>query len=114
MFCKERVMDFRKQAGDSYKRLAANVQNIVGADNMKVYMPQVATALNWTAFNDGNPEARNRHGMEDRVNDLIKIQDMISSFIEYNMLRSYDDLIKVLRMEWAKRWSPKVLRDRKP
>lgn len=112
-FCSDRMLDFRNEAGDAYKRLSASVQKLIENDqslNMRKCMEKVAEALNWIVFNSHESEMRNQHGDEKKMEELFRLEQKLSDLIEDDFITTYDSLITYMRAQYVKKRTPQCFK----
>jgi hypothetical protein len=107
-FVHDKMIEYRKKAGDEYNVLGAAVQKIVAKDFMKVAMPKVAKALNWIVFNCHEPGIRNRVGDEEKQRELSALERKIVDLIDEEFITDYAQLVNYLRKMYIKKNCPKV------
>lgn len=105
-FVYDKMIDYRNKAGDAYKTLATNVQKLVGSNFMPIAMRRIGEAINWIIFNCHEKELRNKFGNEEKQNELYQFEIKVATLIDEGFITSYDNLIKYLRNQYAKRHKP--------
>ncbi len=105
-FVYDKMIDYRNKAGDAYKTLATNVQKLVGSNFMPIAMRRIGEAINWITFNCHEKELRNKFGNEEKQNELYQFEIKVATLIDEGFITSYDNLIKYLRNQYAKRHKP--------
>ena len=105
-FVYDNMIEYRKKAGDAYRKLATNVQKIVGKNFMPVAMQKIGEALNWVVFNCNEKEARNKFGDESKQNELYQFEIKVADLIDDGFITSYDGLIQYLRKQYFKHNKP--------
>ena len=105
-FVYDKMIDYRNKAGDAYKTLATNVQKLVGSNFMPSAMKHIGEAINWIIFNCHEKDLRNKFGSEEKQNELYQFEIKVSTLIDEGFITSYDDLIKYLRSQYARRHKP--------
>ena len=105
-FVYDKMIDYRNKAGDAYKTLATNVQKLVGSNFMPIAMRRIGEAINWIIFNCHEKDLRNKFGSEEKQNELYIFEIKVATLIDEEFITSYDDLIKYLRNQYARRHKP--------
>jgi len=105
-FLSDKMIHFRNLSGDAYKTLATNVQKLVGSNFMPIAMRRIDEAVNWIIFNCHEKELRNKFGNEEKQNELYQFEIKVATLIDEGFITSYDNLIKYLRNQYAKRHKP--------
>ena len=105
-FVYDKMIDYRNKAGDAYKTLATNVQKLVGSNFMPIAMRRIGEAINWIIFNCHEKDLRNKFGSEEKQNELYQFEIKVATLIDEGFITSYDDLIKYLRNQYARRYKP--------
>ena len=105
-FVYDKMIDYRNKAGDAYKTLATNVQKLVGSNFMPIAMRRIGEAINWIIFNCHEKDLRNKFGSEEKQNELYQFEIKVATLIDEGFITSYDDLIKYLRSQYARRHKP--------
>ena len=105
-FVYDKMIDYRNKAGDSYKTLATNVQKLVGSNFMPIAMRRIGEAINWIIFNCHEKDLRNKFGSEEKQNELYLFEIKVATLIDEGFITNYDDLIKYLRNQYARKHKP--------
>ena len=105
-FVYDKMIDYRDKAGDAYKTLATNVHKLVGNNFTPTAMKYIGEAINWIIFNCHEKELRNKFGSEEKQNELYQFEIKVATLIDEGFITSYDDLIKYLRNQYARRHKP--------
>ena len=105
-FVYDKMIYFRNLSGDAYKILAMNVQKLVGSNFMPSAMKHIGEAINWIIFNCHEKDLRNKFGSEEKQNELYQFEIKVATLIDEGFITSYDDLIKYLRSQYARRHKP--------
>lgn len=108
-FVYDQMIQYRKDAGDAYKRLSSAVSLIVSSDMMRPSMKKVAEAINWIVFGKHETEIRNKHGEEKLQKELFDLERKVAELIEDGFIRNYDQLVNYLRKTWQKKHLPPIL-----
>ena len=108
-FVSDEMIRYRNDAGDAYKMLCASIQKIVPKSFMPIAMKKIGEALNWCVFNSHEKLLRNKHGNELKQRELYMLEQKVSDLIEDGFILKYDQVVDYLRMQYRKRWEPKVL-----
>lgn len=105
-FIYDKMIEYRNKAGDAYKLLATNVQKVVDANFMPIAMRRIGEAINWIIFNCHEKDLRNKFGSEEKQNELYQFEIKVATLIDEGFITSYDELIKYLRSQYARRNKP--------
>jgi len=105
-FVYDKMIDYRNKAGDAYKILAKNVQKLVGSNFMPPAMKHIGEAINWIIFNCHEKDLRNKFGSEEKQNELYLFEIKVATLIDEEFITSYDDLIRYLRNQYARKHKP--------
>lgn len=101
-FVHDQLLDFRNDAGDQYKELAAAMKKLPDPNYIKM-----AQSLNYVVFNNHERDKRNK-GTEQQLNDLNYLQRKMSDLINDGVIQNFQEYLKMMRLEWSKRYA-KVL-----
>ena len=94
----------RNVAGEAYKDMCSSVCSIVrGEDNVSDRIRSVAKAINYIVFNEHKDGIRN-FASQKQLNDIIKIENSISTIIDGGFVKDFASLRCYLGNEWKKRW----------
>ena len=105
-FLSDQMIYFRNLSGDAYKTLAMNVQKLVGSSFIPSAMKHIGEAINWIIFNCHEKDLRNKFGSEEKQNELYQFEIKVATLIDEGFITNYDDLIKYLRSQYARRHKP--------
>ena len=109
-FVYDRMLEYRNEAGESYKELSGAMKRIVPSAFMPRAMAKIGEALNWCVFNAHEKELRNKHGDEKKQMELFTFTRKVAALINEGFLRSYDDVLAYLRKQYFIMNSPKVFK----
>ena len=99
-FVYDRMLEYRNEAGESYKELSGAMKKIVPSTFMPKAMAKIGEALNWCVFNAHEKELRNKHGDEKKQMELFTFTRKVASLINEGFLRSFDDVLAYLRRQY--------------
>lgn len=108
-FVHDKLVEYRNEAGDSYKTLSSAILNIVGKDEMPKAMSSIAKSLNYVIYNNHEPQLRNKYADELLMKNLCELQIDIAKLINFGFINSYDQLRNFLRKRWIEKWQPNIL-----
>lgn len=96
----------RNVAGDAYIKMCSAIYGMVDnnqRDNFKDVIASIAKAINYIVFNDHQDGIRNS-ASKDQLNDIITLENNISTLVEDGFIKTYPDLMQYLREKWVKVW----------
>lgn len=108
-FVHDKLVEYRNEAGDSYKALSSAVSNIVPKDEMQKVMPFIGKAINYVIYNNHEAKLRNKYADELLMKNLCELQIDIAKLINFGFINSYDQLRNFLRKRWLEKWQPNIL-----
>lgn len=108
-FVHDKLVEYRNEAGDSYKTLSSAILSIVGKDEMPKAMSSIAKALNYVIYNNHEAQMRNKYADELLLKNLCELQIDIAKLINFGFINSYDQLRNFLRKRWLEKWQPNIL-----
>lgn len=104
-FVHDKLVEYRNEAGDSYKMLSAAVSRIVPKEEMPKAMASVARALNYVIYNNHEKQLRNKHADELSMRDMCELQKDIAKLISFGFINSYEQLRNFLQKRWIEKWN---------
>lgn len=108
-FVYDQLIQYRNEAGDTYKEMATQIASISKSQNVTINIRNVATALNHIVYGRHEKELRNKSAEEQSMRELLKLQTKVSELIKDGFIRSYEQLINYLRKVWTEKYQPKEL-----
>ena len=108
-FVYDQLIQYRNDAGDTYKEMAAQIASISKKGEMAANITKVAIALNHIVFGKHEREMRNKQAEEESMRELLKLQIKFSELIKEGFIKTYDQLINYLRKIWMEKYQPKEL-----
>lgn len=109
-FCYDKMVEYRKDAGDAYRRMSEAVAMIVKKEFLRTSICKVSEAVNWIVFNNHYENIRNDHGTEEKMKELYEMEKRVADLILDGFIHSYDELIKYLRELYQRKYTPKALK----
>lgn len=109
-FCYDKMVEYRKDAGDAYRRMSEAVAMIVKKEFLRTSICKVSEAVNWIVFNNHYENIRNDHGTEEKMKELYEMEKRVADLISDGFIHSYDELIKYLRELYQRKYTPKALK----
>jgi hypothetical protein len=106
-FVYDELIKFRNDAGDAYREMSAAVAKITPKKEIPVAISKIAQGLNYICFGEHEKEIRNRQG-EDKMKELVKLEQEITLLINVGHLRSFQDLHAYLQNKWRNKYQPAV------
>lgn len=107
-FVHDQLIKNRHEAGDGHKILASQVGKIVNKQFMKVAMTNISTGINHIIYGRHERNIRNKEATETYLTALRDLQKKVTMLIDEGFLRSYEDVLKYLRLTWQKENQPKI------
>ena len=109
-FVYDQMIKYRNEAGDAYRELGSSVQKIVPRNSMKKDMKKIGEALNWVIFNNHTQGMRNKVGEENKQRELYELEHKVSDLINDGFIRSCEQIICYLRVQYTKRNYPAIFK----
>lgn len=109
-FCYDKMVEYRKDAGDAYRRMSEAVAMIVKKEFLRTSICKVSEAVNWIVFNNHYENIRNDHGTEEKMKELYEMEKRVADLISDGFIHNYDELIKYLRELYLRKYTPKALK----
>lgn len=107
-FVYDELIKNRNEAGDGHKTLAKQVVKIVNKQFMPVAMQTISKGLNHIVYGRHERNIRNKEANENYLKLLTDLENKIEMLIDEGFLRSYEDVLKYLRLTWQKENQPKI------
>lgn len=108
-FVYDQLIKFRNEAGDTYKDLTSAISRLVGKEKLTSCIQDVARGINFCVFGDHERNIRNKKAEEELMQELVEMQKKIIMLINEGFLRSFEDVMKYLRLSWRKKYEPRIL-----
>lgn len=99
-FVHDQMIEYRRKAGDAYKDLAFQVQNLVGKNMIGLCMIKIAIGINWVIFGQHYRDVRNDFGTEERMNELFALEHHIARLIEEGFIKNFGEVMSYLRRKY--------------
>lgn len=110
-FIYDELIKNRHEAGDGHKILAKQIGKIVNKQFMPVAMQTISKGLNHIVYGRHERNIRNKEANESYLKSLRDLENKITMLIDEGFLRSYEDILKYLRLTWQKENQPKIFND---
>jgi len=108
-FVYDQLIQFRIEAGDTYREMAAEIARISRKQDVTHNITNVARAINIIVYGKHQREIRNKEAEEQSMRDLVKMQIKVTELIREGFIKTYADLIGYLRRIWIDRNQPAEL-----
>lgn len=108
-FVYDQLIQYRNEAGDTYKEMAVQIARISKKSDIPVNISSIASALNHIVYGRHEREIRNKSAEEQSMRELLKLQIKVSELIKEGFIKNYDQLINYLRKIWTEKYQPKEL-----
>lgn len=108
-FVHDKLIEYRNDAGNSYKQLSSAISLIVTKEEMPRTMSSVAKAMNYIIYNNHEKLLRNKLADELSLKDLCELQRDVAKLINFGFISSYSQLRNFLRNMWCNKWHQRVL-----
>lgn len=105
-FVYDQLIQFRIEAGDTYKEMAASIASISKKSDVTANITSVARALNHIVYGAHEREMRNKKAEEETMRELVKLQIKVSELINEGFIKTYEQLINYLRKSWVNKYQP--------
>lgn len=95
----------RNEAGDAYIEMCSAISKMTDAkgEEFRGLIKGVAKAINFIIFNE-HYEGRRNYASSNELDQIVRLEIIISTLINDGFIKTYDDLVEYLRKEWKKRW----------
>lgn len=101
MWLTDKLILNRIEAGDRYNMLSRAVATLPDPDYVKM-----AKGLNWIVFNKHETMIRNK-ATQDQLKELEMLQAGLAFYIEMGDVKTFGDLLKLMRRKWIDKWGKK-------
>jgi len=108
-FVYDQLIKYRNEAGDTYRDLSSSVSILVSKKKLPGCIKDIARGINHCVFGDHERNIRNKKAEESLMIELVEIQKKVTMLIDEGFLKSFDDVMKYLRMTWRKKYEPRIL-----
>lgn len=108
-FVYDQLIQYRIEAGDSYREMAAQIAKISKKQDIASNITNTARAINIIVYGTHEKQIRNKHAEEQSMRDLVKMQIKITELIKEGFINSYASLLNYLRRIWVEKYQPKEL-----
>lgn len=103
-FVRDKMLEYRDDAGEAYKALASAVARIVPEGRMREVMSTVARGINYVLWNAHSDGERNRHATDEEMRRLHGYERHLAATIDDGFIRSEEALLGHLRRQWRRKW----------
>lgn len=103
-FVRDKMLEYRDDAGEAYKALSSAVARVVPADRMRAVMATVAKGINYVLWNAHSDGERNLHATDGDMRRLHEYERHLAATIDDGFIRSEEELVGHLRRQWGRRW----------
>lgn len=98
------LIKFRNAAGDAYINMCKQISTIIeNKSDFQECIKRVAKGINYIVFNYHEDGYRN-NATSDQLDEIVLIENIISSNIDDGYIKDFNDLIKFLGNKWRKKW----------
>lgn len=108
-FVYDQLIQYRIEAGDSYREMADQIASISKKQDIPSNIPNIARAINIIVYGSHEKQMRNKHAEEKSMRELVKMQIKVTELIKEGFIKSYDSLLDYLRKTWTEKYQPKEL-----
>lgn len=105
-FVYDQLIQYRNDAGDSYKTMASAICTIVPKGNQAKAIAEISKANNYIIFGNHAKEIRNKEAEEKTMRSLDELQKDITKLIDDGFISNYESLMAYLRNKWKKAYQP--------
>lgn len=103
-FVRDKMLEYRDDAGEAYKALASAVARIVPEGRMREVMSTVARGINYVLWNAHSDGERNLHATDEEMRRLHEYERHLAATIDDGFIRSEEALLGHLRRQWRRKW----------
>lgn len=108
-FVYDQLIQYRNDAGDSYKEMASAICKIVPKGEQAKAIKEISMANNHIVYGTHEKEIRNKHAEEGKIKQLDELQTDIVKLITDGFISNYDSLLNYLRRKWTQKHQPKFI-----
>lgn len=99
-FVSDKMLEYRDKAGDAYREMASELQNLVGKDFIHVAIKRVAIGINHVIFGTHYKQVRDDYGTEDKMNELFDLEHKIAFLIKEGFIKDIEEVMSFLRKKY--------------
>lgn len=108
-FVYDQLIQYRNDAGDSYKEMTSAICKIVPKGEQAKAIKEISMANNHIVYGTHEKEIRNKHAEEGKIKQLDELQTDIVKLITDGFISNYDSLLNYLRRKWTQKHQPKFI-----
>lgn len=108
-FVYDQLIQYRNDAGDSYKEMATAICKIVPKGEQAKAIKEISMANNHIIYGTHEKEIRNKQAEESKIKQLDELQTDIVKLITDGFISNYDSLLNYLRRKWTQKHQPKFI-----
>lgn len=108
-FVYDQLIQYRNDAGDSYKEMTSAICKIVPKGEQAKAIKDIAIANNHIIYGTHEKEIRNKQAEESKIKQLDELQTDIVKLITDGFISNYDSLLNYLRRKWTQKHQPKFI-----
>lgn len=108
-FVYDQLIQYRNDAGDSYKEMASAICKIVPKGEQAKAIKEISMANNHIVYGTHEKEIRNKQAEEGKIKQLDELQTDISKLIGDGFICNYSSLLNYLRRKWIQKYQPKFI-----
>lgn len=108
-FVYDQLIQYRNDAGDSYKEMASAICKIVPKGEQAKAIKEISMANNHIVYGTHEKEIRNKQAEESKIKQLDELQTDIVKLITDGFISNYDSLLNYLRRKWTQKHQPKFI-----
>lgn len=105
-FVYDQLIQYRNEAGDSYKEIASAICKIVPQGEQARAIKDISIANNHIVYGKHEREIRNKEAEETKVKELAELQTDITKLINDGFIGNLQSLINYLRRKWTQKYQP--------
>lgn len=108
-FVYDQLIQYRNDAGDSYKEMASAICKIVPKGEQAKAIKEISMANNHIIYGTHEKEIRNKQAEEGKIKQLDELQTDITKLISDGFICNYSSLLNYLRRKWTQKYQPKFI-----
>lgn len=107
-FVYDQLIQYRNDAGDSYKEMASAICKIVPKGEQAKAIKEISMANNHIIYGTHEKDIRNKQAEESKVKQLDELQTDITKLINDGFISSYNFLMDYLRRKYKQKYIPAI------
>lgn len=111
-FVYDQLIQYRNDAGDSYKEMTSAICKIVPKGEQAKAIKDIAIANNHIIYGTHEKEIRNKQAEESKIRQLDELQNDITKLIKDGFISNYSSLLNYLRRKWTQKHQPKFITEK--